>query len=119
MDDMKLTVPQEVAPADAGVAVCEEIIEVGISDVRAIRQGRTARVPSYRGALYDEGYAQGRKDAARVILRELRGREHVTSDDVTVVPVEEVTRALNLHRQNGDLISEEAVARALRAAGVR
>lgn len=43
-------------------------IDEGVEDVRSIKDGERATRPSYRGEEYDEGYAQGRKDLARVLL---------------------------------------------------
>jgi hypothetical protein len=78
----RLTPPVEDSPLEASIKNCEAIIEEGVADVLALRDDRPAAHPSHRGHEYDEGYAQGRKDAARVILVSLRGSEHITSDDV-------------------------------------
>lgn len=43
---------------------CELMIDESIAD---LRDGPPRSRRSYRGEVYDEGYAQGRKDACRVI----------------------------------------------------
>lgn len=63
------------------VETCELMIEESVAVVVAIAQGRSYPRPSHRGVEYDNAYAQGRKDACRVILLGLTGREHITSGD--------------------------------------
>lgn len=77
----KLVEPPARSPLENAIAVCEEIIEEGIDDVVAIRAGGVAKRPSHLGGDYDLPYAQGRKDACRIVLLALRGREHITSED--------------------------------------
>lgn len=78
----RLVVPPAISPVDNAIENAELMIEESIADILAIRGGGQAKKPSHYGIDYDEAYAQGRKDACRVILISLRGREHVTSDDV-------------------------------------
>lgn len=78
----KLVEPPQLGIAVQAIELCEQIIEEGIDDVLSVLDGRSVSKPSFRGAEYDEGYAQGRKDACRVILFALSGREHITSEDV-------------------------------------
>lgn len=81
MDEPRKLVEPVIDPVANAIENCELMIEEGIADVLAIRDGGSAARPSHNGTDYDEAYAQGRKDACRVILLSLRGREHVTSDD--------------------------------------
>jgi len=76
---MSLTEPPALDPVQNAIEHCELIIEEGIEDIKSIREGGTAKRPSHLGVEYDEAYAQGQKDACRVILLCLRGREHTTS----------------------------------------
>lgn len=78
-----LTEPAEQTPVERAVETCREIIRDGISDVLAVRAGRSPRQPSHQGTDYDAGYAQGRKDAARVVLLAL-GEKGVGDTSATI-----------------------------------
>lgn len=78
----RLTEPPAISPIENAIENCEFMIEESIADRIAISEGERPKNRSFQGQDYDDGYAQGRKDACRVILLVLRGREHITSDDV-------------------------------------
>jgi hypothetical protein len=65
---MKLTTPPEKSAVENAIEMCELMIEEGIADILSRRETGSARKPSHLGADFDEGYAQGKKDACRVIL---------------------------------------------------
>ncbi len=79
-----LVAPPEQDPVDVAIEEAERMIEESIADGIAIAAGGTAAGSrcSHRGGDYDAAWAQGRKDACRVLLVALRGSEHITSDDV-------------------------------------
>lgn len=81
MTPTKLSPPEDRGAVEHAIEHAELMIEESIDDLRAIRNGGQAKRPSHLGTDYDEAYAQGRKDACRVILLALRDREHVTSED--------------------------------------
>lgn len=64
----KLVEPPTLSRTEQAASVCKEIIREGIIDSRAVNEGGSVRRPSFKGEEYDEGYVQGRKDAARAIL---------------------------------------------------
>lgn len=68
MEPIKLNIPQEPTKLDLVKETCEEILREGIADSRAFNEGRPVKRPSFMGEEYDAGFAQGRKEAARVIL---------------------------------------------------
>lgn len=78
----RLTPPPEITPVESAIEHCELMIEESIAAQLAIDSGRSPEKPSYRGNEYDDAYAQGRKDACRVILLCLGVEGSVTSDDV-------------------------------------
>jgi hypothetical protein len=63
-----LTSPSSRELSDEIVEHCELMIEESIETQRAIAAGEPHKNPSFRGEAYDAAYAQGRKDACRVIL---------------------------------------------------
>lgn len=77
----KLVVPSVLDPVQHAIEHCELMIEESIQDQRALDRGESVKRPSHLGKEHDYAYAQGRKDACRVILLALRDREHITSDD--------------------------------------
>lgn len=73
-----LVEPVALTPERDAIENAELMIEESIADVRALMAGKRAARPSHLGDDYDHGYAQGRKDACRVILIAL-GSENTTS----------------------------------------
>lgn len=73
--------PTEKSAVESAIENCEMMIEESVEVVSAIKAGRAYNKPSFLGEDYDEAYAQGRKDACRVILISLGVKElGVTSD---------------------------------------
>lgn len=67
--------PTEKSAVQNAIENCEMVIEESVEVVKAIREGREYKKPSFLGEEYDEAYAQGRKDACRVILISLGKKE--------------------------------------------
>lgn len=64
----ELVAPPERGPADRGIEMAKEIVEESVADALALATGGRVKHVAYRGKDYDVGYAQGRKDAARIVL---------------------------------------------------
>lgn len=77
----KLNEPKEITEKESAVETCELILEESIEDIFKIRHGNKCSKPSYRGEDYDLGYAQGRKDACRVVLLSFGIDKTITSID--------------------------------------
>lgn len=66
-----LVVPEDEPVLDQVEASCLEMIEESVDDLVAGVTGGKRKRKSYRGDDYDDGYAQGCKDAARRVLIEI------------------------------------------------
>lgn len=79
----ELNAPPPLDPVQNAIENAELMIEESVRDSVAIEAGQSPAKPSYRGEEYDAGYAQGRKDACRVILISLGVKElGLTTDKV-------------------------------------
>lgn len=79
----ELIVPPDESVVAVAVENAVEIIEESVADILSINGGGKAKRPSYRGSEYDAAYAQGRKDACRVLLIDLGAADRdVSSSDV-------------------------------------
>lgn len=77
----KLVEPPAISETQNAIENCELMIDESIEDALELEAGRPAKHrSSYNGPEYDAGYAQGRKDACRIILLSF-GRQHRTSVD--------------------------------------
>lgn len=68
---IELVAPPEDGPEDLiayAIRDAEEMIRDSIDQIIHIRDTGNSLKPSFLGADYDEAYAQGRKDACRVVL---------------------------------------------------
>lgn len=65
---MSLIEPEPLDEKREAIEHCELMLEESIDTILAIENGKSPKKPSFRGHDYDAAYAQGRKDACRVIL---------------------------------------------------